>query len=104
MNMEHKYGNYSVPAPTIEDHFGAVEDAMGGLRVSHSLVASLVESVDHLQAMARMQKIGTIDPNAVGSRLEALWALAISIEERMKDIILLEAVVDQQPQQQLKAA
>lgn len=60
-----------------------------------------------MQDIARRQKErpGSVDPEAVNSRLATLWALALSIDERMKnDIILLEAVIDQQPDNQRQAA
>jgi hypothetical protein len=105
--MKHDYGNYSIAAPVIKDHLGAIEDAAGSMRVSETLVSSLLGDIDGMQGIARRQKErpGSVSAEAVNDRLDALWALTHSISERLKnDIILLEAVIDQQPANQLKAA
>lgn len=95
--MEHKYGSYSIAAPTIKDPMGAVEDVSGGLRTTKTLTGSLLGDVEGMIDLAReaKERPGSISPDAVEGRLDAAWALAQAVDERLMDsIILLDAIVD----------
>lgn len=95
--MKHDYVHFSIPAPIIKDAGGSVEDEAGSLRVTYQLQTALLGDIEGLQEIARRlrDQPGTIDPQAHEGRIEALWALAQTIDERLKaDIILLDAVSD----------
>jgi hypothetical protein len=99
MKTTHDYGSYRIPAPEVTDPRQALEDAAGEMDTTRQLHATLMGDIEGLQETAEALKSrpGTIAPDAVISRLRALWALAEATDARLKDHhILLHAIIDQQ--------
>ena len=86
--MQHRYPSHTIPAPIITEPGTAVEDTAGALSTTMTLASVMTDRVEALQhALASAAPM----PD-----LAALWALADTLEQRLKDsIILLNAVADQ---------
>lgn len=97
MKYDHNYASHQVAAPVITHAEMATEDCAGDLTTTHTLMSSLLGDIEGMQQIARQSKErpGSIDPQAVNARLDALWALAETIDARLKNsIILLNAIIN----------
>lgn len=93
--MKHEYTSYAIPAPTIKDRNGALEDARGGLGTTHDLLDILICKIESLQDLVSKSNGGLNE--AIALYLGQTWSQAQAISDRIKnDIILIDAIVDSQ--------